>query len=279
MIQRLRSYFPGADKEYIITGAPQCVVPDANMGSMIAATQFDIIWVQYYNTPQCSARNWATANPNYLSTGIEEPNGFSYNQWANFLVGTASANAELFIGLPGAPSSTNLSTDNYLNITEMSGLVKAYYCQNNFGGVMIWEATAAEDNTGPNGTYYQAVKEVLLGYNADSSLCCNSSIPPYGNLTSNSTRTCLPTTRTATTTVTSIASATSSPPLVNTPSPTQAGITADCDLFYYVIAEDVCESIATAADISLADFYAWNPSVGDTCADLWLDYYVCIGIF
>ena len=57
MIQRLRSHFPGADKEYIITGAPQCIVLDADMGNMIAATKFDIICVQYYNTPFCSARN------------------------------------------------------------------------------------------------------------------------------------------------------------------------------------------------------------------------------
>lgn len=71
MVQRLRSNFVGANKPKIITGAPQCIVPDANMGGMITNTQFDIIWVQYYNTPQCSARNWANANPNYLLTGIE----------------------------------------------------------------------------------------------------------------------------------------------------------------------------------------------------------------
>jgi chitinase len=281
MIQKLRSHFPEADKEYMITGAPQCIVPDANMGNMIASVQFDVIWVQYYNTPQCSARNWATANPKYLSTGIEQSSGFSYYLWANFLVGTASANAKLYIGLPGAPATTDLSTDYYLNITEMSGLVQAYYCQNNFGGVMIWEATSAENNTGSDGTYYQVVKKALLGYDTDPSLCCNSSIPPYGNSTVNSTRTCLPTTRTATVTASSTASTTSttsSPPVVSTPTPTQPGITTDCNLFHLVVTGDVCESIATAADIPLTDFYIWNPSVGDTCANLWLNYYVCIGI-
>ena len=304
MIQKLRSYFVRADKQYLITGAPQCVVPDANMGNMITATEFDIIWMQYYNTPQCSARNWATANPNYLSTGIEEASGFSYNIWANFLVGTASANAQLYIGLPGAPTTADLSTDYYLNITEISGLVQAYYCHNNFGGVMIWEATSAENNTGPLGTYDQAVKDVLLGYEADSGLCCNSSIPPY----SNSTSACLPATRTATTlsTITkpiatgnTTISLTQSPPTTSstpsttsssspslttsltpvvTPTPTQPGIVTDCDAFHLVVTGDVCGSIATAADISLTDFYAWNPTVGDTCANLWLNYYVCIGI-
>ena len=85
MVQRLRSNFVGANKPKIITSAPQCIVPDANMGGMITNTQFDIIWVQYYNTPQCSARNWANANPNYLLTGIEAASGFSYDTWADFI--------------------------------------------------------------------------------------------------------------------------------------------------------------------------------------------------
>jgi chitinase len=301
MIQKLRSYFAGADKKYLITGAPQCVVPDANMGDMIAATQFDIVWVQYYNTPQCSARNWITANPNYLSTGIEEQNGFSYNQWADFLVGTASANAKLYIGLPGAPATTDLSTDYYLNTTELSSLVQAYYCHENFGGIMIWEATSADNNTGPDGTYYQGVKDVLLGYDASSRPCCNSSIPPYSNSTSvclSATTTTVSTTANptswanttsltqppqsvsssaSTTSSSSPSSTTSSPPMV-TPTPTQPGITTECDLFHLVVSGDVCGTIATTADISLTDFYAWNPTVGSSCANLWLGYYVCIGI-
>jgi hypothetical protein len=43
--------------------------------------------------------------------------------------------------------------------------------------------------------------------------------------------------------------------VVRIPTPTQPGITTDCNLFHSVVAGDVCESIATAADISLADFY------------------------
>jgi chitinase len=300
MIQKLRMYFAEADKQYVITGAPQCVVPDANMGNMISATQFDIIWVQYYNTPQCSARNWTTANPNYLLTGIEEPSGFSYNKWADFLVGTASANAKLYIGLPGAPATEDLSTDYYLNITEMSSLVQAYYCRKNFGGIMIWEATSADNNVGPDGTYYQAVKDILLGYDADSGLCCNSSVSPHY---SNSTRECLPATATTisttisttahlTTTGNTTASLTQTPPSMSsnasqtssssppvvTPTPIQPGITTNCDSFHLVVSGDLCGAIAAAADVALTDFYAWNPTVGSMCANLWLGYYVCIGI-
>jgi chitinase len=120
MITRLRSLFPTASKPYLITGAPQCVVPDANMGVMIANAQFDILFVQYYNTPECSARNWVSANPNYASTGVEKTSGFSY-----------SANAKLYIGVPGDVEAA-ASTD-YLTPTEISSLIEAYYCKPNFG--------------------------------------------------------------------------------------------------------------------------------------------------
>jgi hypothetical protein len=55
-------------------------------------------------------------------------------------------------------------------------------------------------------------------------------------------------------------------------------MTSDCDLFHLVVSGDGCYAIATAADISLADFYTWNPAVGSTCATLYLGYYVCIGV-
>ncbi|KAF8863084.1 glycoside hydrolase [Acephala macrosclerotiorum] len=158
MIQRLRVLFQSASKPYLITGAPQCVVPDANMGVIIQQAQFDVLWVQYYNTPQCSARNWANANPNYATTGVELSSGFSYNTWSNFLVGTASANAKLWIGVPGGPAPDT----NYLGPAEIANLVNAYFCKPNFGGIMIWEATLADAN--PSGPYYSTVKNILTGF-------------------------------------------------------------------------------------------------------------------
>jgi chitinase len=136
------------------------------MGTMIASAQFDIIFVQYYNTPQCSARTWVAANPDYLSTGIERPSGFSYKTWSKFLVGSASANAKLYIGVTGGPSEND-----YIPSNELSKLVKAYFCDPNFGGVMIWEATLAENNLA--GIYYTSAKNILIGYSKDPSLSCN----------------------------------------------------------------------------------------------------------
>ncbi|RAL11195.1 uncharacterized protein BO97DRAFT_406413 [Aspergillus homomorphus CBS 101889] len=62
------------------------------------------------------------------------------------------------------------------------------------------------------------------------------------------------------------------------PTPTQPGIAASCNSFHLVASGDNCASIATAAGISLSDFYSWNSNVGSGCNNLWLGYYVCIGV-
>lgn len=65
---------------------------------------------------------------------------------------------------------------------------------------------------------------------------------------------------------------------ITTPSPIQTGMVTDCDKFYDVQSGDDCDIIASAEDISLASLYLWNPAVGDTCEDLYLSYYVCVGV-
>ncbi|KAJ4386834.1 hypothetical protein N0V93_009732 [Gnomoniopsis smithogilvyi] len=65
---------------------------------------------------------------------------------------------------------------------------------------------------------------------------------------------------------------------VSTPSPVQTGIASNCDLFYLVVSEDGCEAIATKYNITLADFYAWNPAVKTDCSGLDANDYVCVGI-
>jgi LysM repeat protein len=65
---------------------------------------------------------------------------------------------------------------------------------------------------------------------------------------------------------------------VATPTPIQTGMTGSCNKFYKVVDGDSCETIAKKADITLANFYAWNKGVGSSCKTLWLGYYVCTGV-
>ncbi|KAI0191405.1 hypothetical protein EV127DRAFT_338251 [Xylaria flabelliformis] len=64
---------------------------------------------------------------------------------------------------------------------------------------------------------------------------------------------------------------------VSTPSPVQTGIVGNCDMFYYVQSGDTCSIIVAKYGITLAQFYAWNPAVGSSCAYLGLNDYVCVG--
>jgi hypothetical protein len=61
---------------------------------------------------------------------------------------------------------------------------------------------------------------------------------------------------------------------VATPTPTQPGMTTSCNAFHLVKTGDQCGTIAASAGISLANFYAWNPSVGTTCTTLFAEDYV-----
>jgi LysM repeat protein len=55
-------------------------------------------------------------------------------------------------------------------------------------------------------------------------------------------------------------------------------MTTKCNNFYFVNSGDDCNNIAADAGITIANFYSWNPTIGTSCASLWADYYVCIGV-
>ncbi|PIA99826.1 hypothetical protein CB0940_02390 [Cercospora beticola] len=64
-----------------------------------------------------------------------------------------------------------------------------------------------------------------------------------------------------------------------TPSPTQGGLTPDCQRFYLVESGDFCQAIVDEfGTFSLSQFYAWNPAVGSSCGGLQAGYYVCVGV-
>jgi LysM repeat protein len=65
---------------------------------------------------------------------------------------------------------------------------------------------------------------------------------------------------------------------IATPTPFQAGMTTNCKKFYKVVKDDGCWAISNTYGISLDDFYKWNPAVGGSCATLYPDNYVCVGV-
>ena len=85
------------------------------------------------------------------------------------------------------------------------------------------------------------------------------------------TTTSVPTTTTTSTTTTTTS--------VATPSPTQSGMVSNCDAFYLVASGDTCTTVAQKEGVSVTDIVSWNPDVGTGCTNLWLGYYICVGIY
>lgn len=165
---QLRKLFPASPQTGLtLTAAPQCAVPDASMGQLIATVAFDALFIQFYNTPACSARAWANANPNYTpGTRPVNAGGFTYDTWSTAVAAGASSAAKLYIGLAGSPDAVD-DTSYYVNQNETKNLIDAYFCNRNFGGVALYDATYADDNVEGGQTFTQWTKAVLTAALAD----------------------------------------------------------------------------------------------------------------
>ncbi|KAF7554689.1 hypothetical protein G7Z17_g2696 [Cylindrodendrum hubeiense] len=84
------------------------------------------------------------------------------------------------------------------------------------------------------------------------------------------------TTTTSSTTTSSTATTTTTSASI--PSPTMSGIISTCKSYYQVQSGDSCWSIYSAAGITLSQFLSYNTAVDSSCSNLWLGYYVCIGV-
>jgi chitinase len=162
MISTLRSNFASDPSHtYYITGAPQCPIPEPNMGIIIGNATFDYLWVQFYNN------NNGLDNNTYESCALPF-NGnapFNYDQWVSFIASTPSANAKIFIGVPAAPLAANGGTGGetyYITPAQLAELVGEYESNSAFGGIMMWSAGFSDSNVNNGCTYAQEAHNILL---------------------------------------------------------------------------------------------------------------------
>lgn len=64
------------------------------------------------------------------------------------------------------------------------------------------------------------------------------------------------------------------------PAPTQAGLAKDCSDHVKARPGDTCGKIVDrrGPGLSLADFYKWNPAVGDDCHTLYAGFWYCVAV-
>ena len=112
LVWKLRELFAtDQSRQYFLSGAPQCVVPDSNMGDMIFNAPFDYLFIQFYNTPNCAARGEISGYlPEYGRNQY-----FSFDAWRQFtgISFSQSSRAKLFIGLPSSAAAAS-SAEEYL---------------------------------------------------------------------------------------------------------------------------------------------------------------------
>lgn len=157
LIKKLRSNFASDPSHtYYITGAPQCPIPEPNMGIMIQDAKFDYLFVQFYN------------NNNYTVPCALPFNGnapFNYNNWTSFISTTESKDAKLFIGVPASPQAatgTASGATYYITPAQLAELVGEYRNKPDFGGVMMWDASNSDGNVVDGCTYAQQAKSILV---------------------------------------------------------------------------------------------------------------------
>ncbi|KAE8145430.1 glycoside hydrolase superfamily [Aspergillus avenaceus] len=173
MVNRFRGHFSeNPDRKFYISGSPQCHIPDEQLGSAIATSAFDFVWVQFYNNDDCSARNFVSGT------------GFNFDKWVN-IVKLGNPAAKLFVGLPGSESAA--LPGYYLTPSEVEPLVSKYMklYPDTFGGIMVWEATQSDRNQ-INGTSYAGnMKRILT--ELDPSLPIPKPSPSSSTLITSST--------------------------------------------------------------------------------------------
>ncbi|KAI1311416.1 glycoside hydrolase superfamily [Xylaria venustula] len=172
MVKRLRTLFATAtDKTYYLTASPQCTVPDVNLADTLSATKFDMLFVQFYNTPACSARGWISGNPKYVPGGAFNTSNFTFDKWVTWLKATKySQGAPIFITLPGANAAASAGA--YITVAQTQLLASAYYCESSFAGIGVWDATYAEQSIASGKYFFQNAKATLNAAAVDTRLSC-----------------------------------------------------------------------------------------------------------
>jgi chitinase len=141
-VNQLRSHFNGASKKYYVTAAPQCVYPDAALGTVLNNAFLDAIYVQFYNNP-CGVIHYPTASA--WNFGI-------WDYWARSV--SKNPNVKVFVGAPAADKAGG----GYVDINTLGNIaVTMRKSFPSFGGVMLWDASQAY----VNGRYEKAIKSKL----------------------------------------------------------------------------------------------------------------------
>ncbi|PHH92401.1 hypothetical protein CDD83_7582 [Cordyceps sp. RAO-2017] len=133
---RLRRLADGAGgRKVYLTAAPQCVFPDAAVGSTLDAVAFDFVMIQFYN-------NWCgVAN---FQPGAETQNAFNFDVWDTWARGSKNPNVKALLGIPAAAGAGG----GYVAGDKLRAAIQYSRKYSSFGGVMMWDMSQLYANNG-----------------------------------------------------------------------------------------------------------------------------------
>ncbi|KAF9474305.1 class III chitinase [Pholiota conissans] len=168
-VNKIRSLSSGASKKYFVTAAPQCVFPDAALGSVLDSANFDAVYGKRLDRPifynnYCGLQAFGQANN--WNFGI-------WDSWAR----TTSPNPNVKVYI-GAPASSSAAGSGYVPIATLSNIaVQMRKSFPSFGGIMLWDASQAHANN----RYDLAIKNALTAAGGTGFTFPSCSAPAYAS--------------------------------------------------------------------------------------------------
>ncbi|KAJ1928982.1 Chitinase 2 [Tieghemiomyces parasiticus] len=141
---RRLSVVSNSPRRLIISAAPQCEYPDANLGRPLEEADIDMVLVQFYN-------NWCGL------MNFDNIWAWNYPVWHKLIGRMVNKNAKIYIGAPSAPAAGR----GFVNLTRLTQIyrnISSTY--DSVGGMMLWDVSNGWNNyddiatiDGPVGTF------------------------------------------------------------------------------------------------------------------------------
>ncbi|EQL03413.1 chitinase [Ophiocordyceps sinensis CO18] len=131
---RLRSLMDKAGgKKFYLTAAPQCVFPDAALGSTLDSVPFDAIFTQFYNN-WCSPVNFRPGGPQ---------DAFNLDVWDAWAKRSKNPNVKIFLGIPGGAGAAG---SGYTQGERLRAVIQYSKKFTSFGGCSLWDMSQVYGN-------------------------------------------------------------------------------------------------------------------------------------
>ncbi|KAI8613997.1 glycoside hydrolase superfamily [Chytriomyces sp. MP71] len=138
LANQLRNLVVASGKDYYISAAPQCVIPDASMDYTLKNGWFDFVAVQFYSSGCGIGFAGPVNGPNYDNNASVWNSG--QGDWLHQTTLWPNKNVKLLVGFPASSSGGNFGGE-----VDPSPYVKQYvptWAAENpsaFGGLMWWD--------------------------------------------------------------------------------------------------------------------------------------------